>query len=461
VETPRLLDFIPRLSPEFRSPYHLAEWCECIEGVLDGGVRALCAVTIRHFKSESTYHGIAWLLTKDPTLRILVMVADHEVANDRGKRIRQLCTAAGVGPERGTNVIVSWRNEAGGGVQIMSAKQSKLGQDVDVLIFDDPLSEQDAYDPAVRNEVDLAIAHYTARAGRTGRRGSVLGIMSRWHPDDPIGRRLQRTAVVWRFIHASAIVLNDNGDGTTTERAFAPDVMDLDELHRRRAELKEADPTERIWYAQFQNDPQPDVLGLFRQPRRYQVLPDAAGFRTVLGADLSYSSRRHADYFALIAVKFWPEKRVEDGRIVTKEVGYVVNCWRERWDPAQAKSTFFAAHSLYPGAPIYSYMSGPEIGIVHYLANDGIEVQVIPARFSKRQRAQRTIDRSNAGLLLFPEEAPWVGGLVARLMLFSGDEAAGDDDEIDALVSGVDGAMGSVGATPISLGRSRGGVVVR
>lgn len=339
----------------------------------------------------------------------------------------------------------------------MSAKQSKLGQDVDVLIFDDPLSEQDAFDPSVRNEVDIAIAHYTARAGRIGRRGSVLGILSRWHPDDPIGRRLLRTAVMWKYIHASAVQANDNGE----ERAFAPEVMPLDELHRRRAELKEADPTERIWYAQFQNDPQPDVLGLFRSPSRYAALPDKPGFRTVFGVDLAYSSRRHSDYFALVVLKIWPEPRVDNGRAVTRDVAYVVNCWRERWDPAQAEQIIRLARGMYPGGTIYSYMSGPEIGIAHYLANAGIDVQVIPARYSKRQRAQRTIDRSNAGLILFPEESPWVSSFLARLMLFSGNETAGDDDEADALVSAVDGGMGVAGSAPRSLGKARSGIVVR
>jgi len=450
-----VLDFIPKLSPEFHSPFHLRDWCECIEHVLEGGVRALCAIPIRHHKSETTYHGIAWLLRRDPTLRILVMVADHEVANDRGKRIRQLCEAAGVGPERGTNVIVSWRNAKGGGVQIMSAKQSKLGQDVDVLIVDDALSEQDALDKSVRDAIDMAIAHYTARAGRTGRRGSVLLIMSRWHPDDPIGRRLARKAIEWRDIHAAAVATNDNGE----EIAFAPDVMPLEELNKRRAELKEADPNERIWHAQFQNDPQPDVPGLFRSPTRYAELPQRPGFRVVIGADLAYSSARHADYFALVVLKIWPELTL-DGKL--SEVAYVTQVWRERWDPAQSEQIIRLARGMNPGAIIYSYMSGPEIGIARYLEDKGIPIEVMPARYSKRQRAQQAIDLSNAGRIRFPEHAPWVSGFVSRMILFSGIETAGDDDEIDALASAVAGGMGAgLGFSPTTCGKPRGGIVVR
>lgn len=435
-----------------RSPYHLTEWCSDIESCVQGGVRSLCEVPIRHWKSETTYHGIPWVMKHDPAHRFLVMVADHEIATDRGKRIRQLCESAGsIGPERGTNTIISWRNDHGGGVQIMSAKQSRLGQDVDTLVFDDPISEQDALDKSVRDAVDIAIAHYTARAGRNGRRGNVLGIMSRWHPDDPIGRRKARTAVTWHNIHGAAITLAEDG----SERAFASDVMDLDELHRRRDELKEADPTERIWHAQFQNDPQPDVLGLFRNPARYNALPSASGYRTIIGADLSYSSSKHADYFALVVMKIWPEMVREGDSMKLREVAYVVNAWRERWDPAQSEQIIRLARAMYPGATVYSYMSGPEKGVAHYLAEKGIPVEVMAARYSKRQRAQKAIDMANAGRIRFPESAPWVAGFVARMMLFSGIESAGDDDEVDALASAVAGALGGGGQQPRTVGKRR------
>ena len=38
--------------------------------------------------------------------------------------------------------------------------------------------------------------------------------------------------------------------------------------------------------------------------------------------------------------------------------------------------------------PIWSYMSGPEVGAAHNLASKGLPVQVIPARFGKLIRAQ-------------------------------------------------------------------------
>jgi hypothetical protein len=443
-----LLDLVPELSPQLSRPEHLRPWCEMIQRTISEPVRGLCSEPIRHYKTVTTLHGVVWILLQRPKWRIIVMTHEHKRAEWIGKFLRPLAREAGVGPAKGYDTITDWSNDQGGGVVVMSADQSSLGRDCDVLIVDDPVDERGAFDPKIRDTVDDAISHYTARAGSGGRLGSTLIVASRWHPDDPIGRRLNRTAAKWEYVHEKAI----RDDGT----AFAPAVMDLDVLNQKRAELREVDPSERLWFAQFQNDPLPDSLGLFKSPKRYTVLPTSP-CRTVLGLDLAYSTKARADYFALVAIKIFAEEFVEDGRSVVGQRAYVVNVWREKYDPAMAKDVIQVARRMYPSAVIFSYMSGPEIGTAHYLAEHGIAVNVIPARYGKRTRAQKTIDRSNIGRLLFPETGaqPWVSGFVARLILFTGDETAGDDDEIDALVSACDGGLQTTATVPKTMGGPR------
>ena len=363
-----------------------------------------------------------------------------------------------MGPERGLqNVIDEWRNEDGGGVVIMSAEQSRLGYPCDILVVDDPIDEESASDPEKRQKIDdMAISIYTARSGRPGRRGSVAGVMSRWHPDDPVGRRLLRAAEVkWAYFHGAGIKNYDAGNpGSPEEEAFAPEIMTVAQHHELRREWCEVDPSGRQWWAQIQNNPLPDSLGLFKSPARYKTLP-LGPYRTVFGLDMSYSSSKHADYFALVVMKIYAETWIEKGSEVKGERAYIVNVWRERWDPSIVQDTIRLARGMYPGAQIYSYMSGPEKGMAEYLAKVGIAIQVINARFSKRQRAQATIEKGNAGRVLVPDGAPWVSGFVARMILFSGLENAGNDDEIDALVSAIDGGMMSSVGTPRTMGPRR------
>lgn len=431
-----LLDFVPALSDEYKRPEHLADYCAEFERVARGEpVRTLLAVPIRHGKTQTTLHGLVWLLCKDPTARYLLLTHSFDRATALGKRTRQLARAAGVGPAHGTDTIADWSTEKGGGILIMSADQSRLGYDVHGLFFDDPIDETGALNPIVRDEVDMTIAHYTARCQRGGKPGPVLGVASRWHPDDPIGRRLMRTAVSWRYISHPAIV----DLGLPTERAFAESVWSLADLRRTREELREADPAERVFWAQLQNNPQPEGSDLFGPPTFYGELPTYA-YRVAHGVDFSYVDAPGADYFAAVT-----------GRIYGRKL-YVLDVQRHRLDATLLELTCKAFLAKHGRSPLWSYQAGPEIGMSHELIRRGVPVGVMHARFNKLVRAQRTIWRWNHGEILVPANAPWSKGFLHRVSLFRGHEKD-RDDEIDALVSLCDAMLGGApGATIKDLG---------
>jgi len=420
----------------------MRDWTDLVERSLNEPIRGLCALPIRHYKTETTMHGIVWLLIQDPSLRIVFLSHNFEAAQNRGKRIRQLAKAAGVGAtERGWDTIAEWRNSEGGGVVVMSAEQSKLGYDCHVLIADDPIDEFGAEDPKVREAVDATIAHYTARCMRKGKPGPVLLVMSRWHPDDPIGRRLQRSAVQWVYVHHEAI----KDEGTDAERAFAPDVWGLEALRHMRKELAEKDPTERLWHAQLQNNPRPMGSDLFGAPTYYKALPDY-GYRKAFGIDMAFTSGEGSDYFARVAARVYGTKC------------YILDVVRTKLDAHMIESTCRADMGRFGRAPFYSYMSGPEVGMAKMLQERGVPIARMHARYNKLVRAQRTIKRWNNGEILIPEGALWVPGFLARVSAFRGHETGTDDDEIDALVSMSDAAMGGMAAgAPKSFGHAFGG----
>ncbi len=295
--------------------------------------------------------------------------------------------------------------------------------------MDDPLDEHGADDPKVREAVDHAIAHYTARCMYKGKAGPVLVVMSRWHPDDPIGRRLLRTARDWEYVHAEAI----QNEGLPTERAFAPDVWPLDELRKMRAEMYEKDPTERFWWAQLMNQPRPMGSDLFGEPAFYDKLPEWT-YRKGFGIDMAYTVGEGADWFARVA-----------GRVYGTKL-YLLDVTRHKIDPHLIESTCKADMMKYGRAPFFSYMSGPEVGMASILRERQIPVMRMHARYNKLVRAQRTIKRWNDGAILLPSAAPWVPGFVHRVSCFRGHEKDTDDDEVDALVSLSDGLMGSMAA---------------
>lgn len=430
-----LLALIPSVSPDLTSPHHLSEWCTIIERAAVEPVRALCAVPIRHYKTTTTLHGIVWLLLRDPSRRIILLTHSHSRAQTLGKQLRQLAKATPIGPARGWDTIDEWRNDSGGGVVIMSADQSKLGYDCGALFFDDPIDELGWDDPNQRDAVDKTISHYTARCMSKGVPGPVLGVASRGHPDDPIGRRLARQAVNWEYIHYPAIMY----EGTDRERAFAPDVWSLEALRAMRAELKESDPGERIWYAQLMGDPQPEGASLFGAPTMYTDLP-TYGYRVGHGVDFAYTDAPGSDFFAAVT-----------GRIYGRKL-YLLEVQRHRLDATLLESTCKALLTKYGRAPMWSYQAGPEVGLSRLLIQRGIPVGIMPARYNKLVRGQKTVIRWNEGDILVPagDGALWRHGFLHRVSMFRGHEKD-RDDEVDAMVSMSDAMLGGSTMVPGSV----------
>jgi predicted phage terminase large subunit-like protein len=431
-----VLGLVKELRPEWERPKHLAGWCAQIERAILGGVRSMCSIPIQHYKTSTTLIGVAWLLRLRPKLRIIFLTYSYDRAQAVAKELREICIAAGVGPRSGFNKIDEWQNKDGGGVVVMSAEQSRLGYPCDILLVDDPVDEEAAYDRERRDRVDEKISHYTARAAIHN--GSVLIVASRWHPDDPIGRRLVRKVVKWEYEHEPGII----DYGLTTERAFAEEVLTLEAHKKLQAEWFEVDPSGRKWWAQIQNDPKPDATGLFRQPAMFETMP-GHGWRTAIGVDLAYSVAKGADYFAIVVLRFYGN------------AAYILESYRAHRDVEQATVELKKRQVEHPGAQFFSYASGPETGVLHFLIERGIPIQAIPARYDKQTRAQRTIAAWNAGRILVKASAPWQAAFIARCELFTGSDKAGDDDEIDALVSAYDGGMFSAVAVPTTLGKSR------
>lgn len=468
----RLVDFIPALSPAFAVPLHLLSWLALIERADKESIRGLCSIPIRHWKTESTVHGLIWLLLQDPSRRIMFLTHSFDAAKKWGKRIRQLAEAMDhligvkgvVGPTRGWNEIAEWRNDAGGGVVVMSADQSKIGYDCHILLCDDPIDEHGAQDFAKREEVDDSIIHYTARCMRNGEPGSVLIVASRFHPDDPIGRRVARTMGRWIYVRHAAIehycaecdaVIDSNvclahPQARIVDRAFAEHVWPLARLKEIRAELAERDPTERLWWAQYQNDPKPMGSDLFGPATYWTKLPDW-NFRRGFGVDLAYTVGDGADWFARVVGRTYGTKL------------YILDVVRHKIDAYLIESTCKADMNKYGRAPFFSYMAGPEVGMASVLNDRGVPIARMLARYNKLVRAQRTVKRWNDGDILVPEEtaAPWVKGFLHRMSCFRGRETDADDDEVDALVSLCDGLIGGTVGEVKTLGKPYAGLMAR
>jgi hypothetical protein len=429
-----LRELVEDLSPELTwNLDHLQPWIAMWERVAAGEtVLGMCAVPIQSGKTETTLHGIVYTLLRHPRWRFVLFTYSFDRAKKLAKRLRELARLAGVGPAPGWDEIKQWANADGGGVTAMSAEQSSLGEPCEVLICDDPLDEYGAREQRVRDDVDDAIIRYTSRAkvrGASGviQQGSVLLVMSRWHPDDPYGRRLGRTAEHWHHVTSAALRYDDDG----APHSFAEQVWPVQLLLRKYATLHEKDPSDIEWNAQFQNDPKLVVDAKFRaDPARYPRLPDW-NYRLAYGVDLAFTAGEGSDFFAICAIK-----------VIGTKI-YVLEFARHKLDLHQIESTCRQWQSRYGHGPIFTYVSGPEVGNVRELMRRQLPFAPMRARYNKLVRAEPTIKRWNDLDVVLPSGPAWVEPTIKRFTLFTGEQKARGDDEIDALVSACDGACGT------------------
>jgi phage terminase large subunit-like protein len=421
-----LIDWIQRyLTRENLPPLHLQPFPDLLDRCLTEAMRIMCSVTIRHWKSETVRRFICKAMRQKPTLHIIVMTHTASFARNYGNALRDLCRMMGVRISTGRDTIQDWATDEGGSVFVMTHQQGALGRPCDILIVDDPFANfEEALSLDTRDSVDRIIASYTSRLNRGG---SVVIVMSRLHPDDPIGRR-ERLAE-WAANQVQLAASRD--EGRATERALCPLIMTLEELRRKRESLKETDPLEIEWLCQFMNRPPEGGYGLFEgTPQIVLNVPDWSTARIVIGIDAAFSVDNPRDNFAAVVL-------AESGPFV-----YVVEVIRHARGTTEMVRSLSNLRAKYPDARMASYVSGPEVGVYQLLMQHPhfFNIERMPAKWDKSYRARSTAAAWTAGEIRLVE-GPWIKPFVRELTQFTG-APGGRDDQADAFVSGYDALVG-------------------
>jgi predicted phage terminase large subunit-like protein len=175
------------------------------------------------------------------------------------------------------------------------------GQAMDLGVIDDPIKGRaEANSITTRNKAwDWLNDDFFTRLSK---KAAVLGIMTRWHQDDPFGRLIERDPSI-RVLRYPAVAESDEGHRLEGEALF-PEHKPLDFLMERKATMANAS-----WEALYQQNPIPREGSMFQRDW-FNVTPAApAGCRWVRGWDLAGSEGRDSAYTAGILMG-----RSQDGR---------------------------------------------------------------------------------------------------------------------------------------------------
>ncbi|HEX9294521.1 MAG TPA: hypothetical protein VF881_01765 [Polyangiaceae bacterium] len=163
----------------------------------------------------------------------------------------------------------------------------------------------------------------------------------------------------------------------------------------------------------------------------------------VIGCDLAYSDDGAGDWTVLVPMADIAEPET----VPPKYKIHILDLVRVQVALNPLRAMLYRVQQTHPGAPIVSYVNGPEKRIIHLLAEKHItpEGAVLPgvyitgmlAKFPKFVRAQALSEAWAEGLVVLPPGRPWTIGLQEKVTAFTG-KPGDDDDVVDALVSGYD-----------------------
>lgn len=262
------LTFVNRMWPSFIAGRHHSIMADAFERVANGELKRLIVnMPPRHTKSEfASYLFPAWFLGKYPEKKIIQTAHTAELAVGFGRKVRNLINQddfqqvfPGISLSSDSKAAGRWNTNKRGDYFAIGVGGAVTGKGADVLIIDDPHSEQEAALGAYNPEVyDKVYEWYTSGPRqRLQPGGAIIVVMTRWSVRDLTGSIMKSAtqregADDWEIIELPAIM--------PSGEPLWPEFWPLDQLEALRAEL----PVSK-WSAQYQQDPTAEEGALIKR----------------------------------------------------------------------------------------------------------------------------------------------------------------------------------------------------
>ena len=291
--------FVSQMWPGFISGKHHQIMADAFERVAAGTLKRLIInMPPRHTKSEfASYLLPAWFLGKFPEKKIIQTAHTAELAVGFGRKVRNLVQSEQFSTVFETKLSTDskaagrWNTNVGGDYFAIGVGGAVTGKGADLLIIDDPHSEQEAKqgNPAV---FDGVYEWYTSGPRqRLQPGGAIIIVMTRWSKRDLTGQILKNSEKEgvndWEVIEFPAILPS----GTP----LWPGFWKKEELEALKAEL----PVSK-WEAQYQQNPTGNEGAIIKrdQWRIWEEEEPPACSYIIQSWDTAFEKNNRADYSA-------------------------------------------------------------------------------------------------------------------------------------------------------------------
>ena len=424
----KFMEFVKTMWPNFIGGRHHEIMANAFERVAKGELKRLIInMPPRHTKSEfASYLLPAWFLGRFPHKKIIQSSNTAELAVGFGRKVRNLVdgeTYSKVFPNvalrHDSKAAGRWSTNGNGEYFAIGVGGTVTGKGADLLIIDDPHSEQEAKlaetDPTV---FDSVYEWYTSGPRqRLQPGGAIVIVMTRWSKRDLTGRVLkdsaQRGGDEWELIEFPAILPSD--------KPLWPEFWSYDELNALRIEL----PNSK-WQAQYQQNPTSEGGAIVK--REWWKIwekesPPACEF-IIQSWDTAFLKSERADYSACTT---WGVFYIEDDTGKMQANVILLNAFKKRMEFPELKQRAYQEFKEWEVDSLIVEAKAAGSPLIFELRAMGIPVQEFtPSKGNdKIARLNAVADIFASGMVWVPN-TNWAEELIEEVASFP----AGDHDDL-------------------------------
>lgn len=423
-----LLKFIVHMVPDYKiGPHH-----KHLAGLLEAAARGekdrfTVSIAPRMGKSylTSTYFP-AWFIGKFPNQKIMLVSHTTDLAVDFGRKVRNVVDSEafrevfpGVTLAADSKSAGRWNTSHGGEFFACGVGSALAGRGADLLIIDDPHSEQDIL--AGNYDVFEKAYNWYAYGARTRLMpgGRVAVVATRWSPDDLIGRLIKDSqnndkSDQWEVVEFPAIL--------PSGKALWPEFWPLEALERTKASM----PFHQ-WSAQYLQQPTAEEGAIIKREwwkKWTQGRPPQCQY-ILISYDTAFEASQRADYSACTVWGAWVNESDNNNMHII-----LLNAWKERLEFPELKKAVLEDYKEFEPDGIIVEKKASGAPLIYELRAMGIPVQeFVPSKGQdKIARVNAVSDLFASGRIWIPETR-WAEEVVEECVSFP---SAQHDDFVDS-----------------------------
>ena len=420
------LKFVKTVWPEFVQGKHHKIYAEKLNRIANGELKRLIVnMPPRHTKSEFASHLFpAFFMGRHPKSKLIQTTHTGELAIRFGRKAKNLIESdeyASVFPDvslaADSKAAGRWESNHKGEYFAAGVGGAITGRGADLLIIDDPHSEQDALSPSV---LDGHYEWYTSGPRqRLQPGGAIVLVMTRWSIKDLTGRLLQAqskdpAADQWEIVEFPAVI---------NDKPMWGNFWSMDGLNGVKASI----PITK-WNAQWMQNPVAEEGALIKREWWKKWEPEKIPHLQYIiqSYDTAFTKKETADYSAITTWGiFTPE---EGGR----QNIILLDAKKGRWNFPELKEKAQEEYKYWEPEIVLVEAKASGLPLTHELQKIGIPViNFTPSRGNdKHARVNSVAPLFESGAVWAPKDRRWAEEVIEECAAFP----FGDyDDYVDSM----------------------------